>query len=684
VLTRRTVVGARSFDGDRWTRLLGETGQDTVVRLNDAQFALLARSDGHRDVEEIAHAARRDGTPVTTGQAERFFDSLAARGRVRWLTPVEDAPRRATRPLRGEPASAVRGWVRVVLAVGAGSLVTAALATVVLSWAGVRDAAAGRPTDWVATVLAALLLLPRGLLHELAHAAAARAVGAQVRGIRAHWDGRTFALECRTSSLDLLPRRWRRVVVALAGPAADLVLTAVVGLVWHAGWRGDLAAQSFLLGTVATAGNLLVLPGLDGHRAVLAALGLSARLRWTRPVRRPATRAALLGLAVGGCAGALLLLRETAVALPGGVPALAVGLAGLLLTAAGHSGRTTRQVPAPGTRPAPRGGRTVTTVEHNWAPGHAARGEVAVAPPSGRPVAIEVRDVVKQYPAVRALDGVSFDVGQGEFFGLLGPNGAGKTTLVETLTGLATATSGTVRVLGHDPARREGDFLRSIGMQTQTPAFFAKLTVGEHLSTMAALQEADPALAREAAGRVALSAAWDRRVDQLSGGQRQRVAIAAAVLHHPRVLFLDEPTAALDPDARRRLLDLLATLRGDGTTVVYTTHHLSEAEELCDRIAIVDEGRIVAVDRPSDLIAREGGATEVFVPVARLSLTRALALVPGADAELVGERVRLRPIHLGEALTAIEAAVGLAGVETRSPRLEDVYLRLTGKVMDDE
>lgn len=298
--------------------------------------------------------------------------------------------------------------------------------------------------------------------------------------------------------------------------------------------------------------------------------------------------------------------------------------------------------------------------------------------------AVVVHDLVKDYPAVRALKGVSFEVGAGEFFGLLGPNGAGKTTLVETLTGLTTATSGTVAVLGHDPARRDGDFLRSIGMQTQSPAFFAKLTVGEHLSTMAALHEVGSQRAREAADRVGLADHWDRRVEQLSGGQRQRVGIAAAVLHHPRVQFFDEPTAALDPEARRRLLDLLATLRGDGTTVVYTTHHLSEAEELCDRVAIVDEGRIVAIDRPSDLIAREGGATEVFVPATRLSLTAAEALVPGSGAELVGDRVRLRPKRLGEALAAVERAVGLDGVETRTPRLEDVYLRLTGKVLDDE
>ncbi|MFB4192962.1 ABC transporter ATP-binding protein [Streptomyces carpaticus] len=294
--------------------------------------------------------------------------------------------------------------------------------------------------------------------------------------------------------------------------------------------------------------------------------------------------------------------------------------------------------------------------------------------------AVELSDIHKNYGTQRAVDGISFTIARGEFFGLLGPNGAGKTTLIEIMEGLRRADRGTVTVLGHRPWPRDTALLPRIGLQTQSSAFFVRLTAREHLATVAALYRAEPAAVDRTLALVGLTDRAGVRVEDLSGGQRQRLAIASALVHDPELIFLDEPTAALDPQARRELWQVLRELKGAGRTIVYTTHHLDEAEALCDRVAIVVDGKVTALDTPNRLIAAGSAATRLVVPADRLTLEAARALPGVTTATLDGDAVILETADAGPLLAAVErAAGGLHGVQTRTATLEDVYLQLTNQ-----
>lgn len=304
--------------------------------------------------------------------------------------------------------------------------------------------------------------------------------------------------------------------------------------------------------------------------------------------------------------------------------------------------------------------------------------EAGTASGTGPRTVIAVHGVTKRYGAVTALDDVSLDVRHGEFFGILGPNGAGKTTLVEIVGGMREADSGTVTVFGQSPWPRDTGLLARIGVQTQASAFFARLTAGEHLRTVAALYGMDPAAATTALERVSLTEKENARIDHLSGGQRQRLAVATALLHEPELIFLDEPTAALDPEARRELWDVLRSLRAEGRTIIYTTHYLEEAEALCDRVAIVAGGRVVALDTPRNLIRSLAAPTRLLVPAAGLSPKAALA-VEGVDRVSVeGDDLALETTVPSRVLTALGALVDIDTVTVRTPTLEDAYLTLTG------
>ncbi|MFG1810387.1 ABC transporter ATP-binding protein [Streptomyces sp. NPDC049040] len=295
--------------------------------------------------------------------------------------------------------------------------------------------------------------------------------------------------------------------------------------------------------------------------------------------------------------------------------------------------------------------------------------------PSG--TAIVLDGVSKHYGEVHALDDVSLSVGQGEFFGVLGPNGAGKTTLVEIVEGMRKADSGTVSVFGLSPWPRNTGLLRRIGVQTQTSAFFTRLTAWEHLETVASLQGADRAAARHALDLVGLGGKERSRVDDLSGGQRQRLALATALVHQPDLIFLDEPTAALDPEARRSLWSVLRDLRGEGRTIVYTTHYLDEAEALCDRVAIIAGGRVVALDSPGALIRSMAAPARLLVPADRITVEQARA-VEGAERVLVeGGEVVIETRHANRTLIELGALVDMDAIQTRTATLEDAYLRLT-------
>ena len=252
-------------------------------------------------------------------------------------------------------------------------------------------------------------------------------------------------------------------------------------------------------------------------------------------------------------------------------------------------------------------------------------------------VAIEVRDLVMSYGDLRAVDGVGFEVAEGEFFGILGPNGAGKTTTLEIIEGLRTPDSGSVTVLGESPWPRNQALLPRIGVQLQASSFFERLTAREQLRTFAALYGVPSADAD----------AWLDHVG-LSG---------CRLVHDPDVVFLDEPTASLDPQARRNLWDLLSGLNDSGRTVVLTTHYLDEAEALCDRVAIMDHGRILRLATPAALIAGLAAPTRITT----------------ADGETV------ETTDPAEALTRLAAERRLDGVSVRTATLEDVFLDLTGR-----
>ncbi|WP_243740719.1 ABC transporter ATP-binding protein [Streptomyces sp. 8K308] len=229
--------------------------------------------------------------------------------------------------------------------------------------------------------------------------------------------------------------------------------------------------------------------------------------------------------------------------------------------------------------------------------------------------AIKVDGIRKRYGDVQAVDGVTFEVGRGEFYGILGPNGAGKTTTMEIVEGLREPDEGTALLLGEPSWPRDPKLLARIGVQLQASAFFEKLTAREQIHTFAALYGVSTERADAMLERVGLTEKANVRDDKLSGGQAQRLSIACALVHDPELVFLDEPTTGLDPQARRNLWDLLRAINSSGRTVVLTTHYLDEAEILCDRVAIMDAGRILKVGAPADLIAEVGVDTleDVFL-----------------------------------------------------------------------
>ncbi len=239
--------------------------------------------------------------------------------------------------------------------------------------------------------------------------------------------------------------------------------------------------------------------------------------------------------------------------------------------------------------------------------------------------AIEVDDLRKSYNGVKAVDGISFRVREREIFGILGPNGAGKTTTVEMLEGLRRADDGRAIVAGVDVRKEPAKVKSLIGVQLQSSAFFDNLNLLELLDLFAALyrRRVD---ARVLLDRMQLGEKARSEVRQLSGGQKQRFSIATALVNEPRILFLDEPTTGLDPQARRNLWELAQDIRKEGRTIVLTTHYMEEAETLCDRVAIMDHGKIIALDRPAALgqrlldkgfrrerVEREANLEDVFI-----------------------------------------------------------------------
>jgi ABC-2 type transport system ATP-binding protein len=301
--------------------------------------------------------------------------------------------------------------------------------------------------------------------------------------------------------------------------------------------------------------------------------------------------------------------------------------------------------------------------------------------------AVEIEHLRKTYGAVVAVDDVSFSVAQGEIFGILGPNGAGKTTTVECATGLRSPDAGTIRLLGLDPQTGRDRVRQIVGVQLQESAFPAKLRVGEILEMYRSFYP-DPADVGELTEGLGLAGKRNDYYRSLSGGQRQRLSVALALIGRPKIAVLDEMTTGLDPQARRDAWALIAGIRERGVTVVLVTHFMEEAERLCDRVALIDGGRVVALDTPASLAARaRGGTTVRFVPS-----------VPFDDRLLTGlpevTRVEREGSHVivtgtGELVNAVILALHSAGVTARDVRLdssnlEDAFVKLTGNPADQE
>ena len=299
------------------------------------------------------------------------------------------------------------------------------------------------------------------------------------------------------------------------------------------------------------------------------------------------------------------------------------------------------------------------------------------------PATISVRDLRKSYGQVAAVDGVTFAVEQGEFFGILGPNGAGKTTTLEIIEGLREPDGGEVTVLGRKPWPRNPALLPLIGVQLQASSFFELLTAREQLRTFASLYGVSAQRADAMLGVVGLEDQAGIRAEKLSGGQAQRLSIACALVHDPELLFLDEPTGALDPQARRNLWDLLRKISAEGRTVVLTTHHMDEAEALCHRVAIMDHGKILKIGPPAGLIRELDQALRISVKSGRLSVAQAQALLPGpGDAESVtddGVSLTIATREPAAVLAVLAGQDALTGLRVSGATLEDVFLELTGR-----
>jgi ABC-2 type transport system ATP-binding protein len=303
--------------------------------------------------------------------------------------------------------------------------------------------------------------------------------------------------------------------------------------------------------------------------------------------------------------------------------------------------------------------------------------------------AVDVRKLVKRYGRFTAVDGISFAIRRGEIFGILGPNGAGKTTTLEILEGIRTADSGEAYVDGLDVRRQRRAVQQRIGVQLQATTLFPELTLRETLRLFGSFYpRALPA--DELLRQVALEEKANERPQNLSGGQRQRLALALALVNDPLIVFLDEPTTGLDPQSRHMLWESVLRLREQGKTIVLTTHFMDEAQTLCDRIAILDHGHIIAQDTPAGLIGLLGASATIECALVAsdgqpASLTDTLRALPGVtDVRQGAERTLIYTGNLERTLVALLQAASAANarvdhLQVHAPTLEDVFLRLTGR-----
>lgn len=302
-------------------------------------------------------------------------------------------------------------------------------------------------------------------------------------------------------------------------------------------------------------------------------------------------------------------------------------------------------------------------------------------------IAITVSHLKKTYGNVKAVEDVSFDVNEGEIFGMLGPNGAGKTTTVECITGLRQPDGGTISVLGFDPQADRGALHPIVGVQLQFSTFPDKLKVGEILDMYQSFYT-NPADPEELARALGFSEKLSSYYKTLSGGQKQRVSVALALIGQPKIAVLDEMTTGLDPQARLDTWELIEKVRDRGTTIILVTHYMEEAERLCDHVALIDHGRIIALDTPYGLAERiTGGKQVLFVPSKSFDDPLLTALPEVKTVEHQGKRIRV--VGSGQLVNAVILTLAKNGVEafdvqTERATLEDAFVKLTGRYIHEE
>jgi len=311
------------------------------------------------------------------------------------------------------------------------------------------------------------------------------------------------------------------------------------------------------------------------------------------------------------------------------------------------------------------------------------------------PAALVLRGLSKRYGDVVAVDGLDLEVRPGECFGLLGPNGAGKTTTIEICEGLTSPDAGEVRVLGETWGRNPRALRERLGISLQETQFSEKLTVAETIQLFRSFYRR-PRPLEEVLAAVQLGEKRNGRVGQLSGGQKQRLALACALVADPELFFLDEPTTGLDPQSRRQPWDLIEGVKRQARTVVITTHYMEEAERLCDRVAIVDHGRIIALGSPRQLIVDLGAQHVIEFQIGRadgrtdgpVSDEELLALDGALSVRRQDGTFLLRSTHAHRTVPALLTFLGARGLpldqlSTHSATLEDVFVHLTGRHLRD-
>jgi ABC-2 type transport system ATP-binding protein len=304
-------------------------------------------------------------------------------------------------------------------------------------------------------------------------------------------------------------------------------------------------------------------------------------------------------------------------------------------------------------------------------------------------IIVDVRNLVKSYNHKTAVNDVSFTVKQGEIFGVLGPNGAGKTTTLEMIEGIRIPDSGTSILAGLDIRRQKRAVQRLIGVQLQATTLFPELTLLETLRFFSSLypKAIDP---RQLLSDVGLVEKARDHPQNLSGGQRQRLALALALVNDPKVIFLDEPTAGLDPQSRRMLWDIVLRLREQGKTTLITTHYMDEAQILCDRIAIMDGGQIIALDTSAGLINRLGAQATIDCRLEGKATSSDIREFPGvtgvrhANERFMVYTTAMQPTLEALLAYAAQSSIPMTDLQVRTPSLEDVFLDLTGRELRPE